>query len=609
MRGIINNIKITTKVTILIILALISIVSITFYALFTINRVKINGTQYDKIATNKDLIADILPPPFFLVESYQTALEVALYVNSVDVNSYLKKLENLEKEYNERFNFWSETLEEGKRKDILVKNAYGSGQTFFKAINEKFKPAIEEKNSVRALLYLKTTVTPPYLQHRFFIEQAVNLSKEEGIRLENRTETLLKLATLLMIIIPAVIAIILFLFGILIRRSISNSMKNILEKMEISSKGDFSIRIGNLTKDEIGIIAKYLNDMISNISKMIGSVKLTSMKLSSIGKNLHSNMSDSVESIDQIASNITHINSQINRQAGGVEEARIAINSIVERLEGLNFQIESQSASVVESSSAIEEMVANISSVNKILEKNTISVDKLKIASEKGRTGMEEVANLIQSISQESEGLISATDVIQNIASQTSLLAMNAAIEAAHAGDAGKGFAVVADEIRKLAEDSDSQGKSISNILSELKTSIDSVAKFALDTQDQFQEIFTLSDLVKNQEGVIKNAMEEQDSGGSEILTAMKEITDVTEIVRNYSTEILDNSHGIINEMENLNSITQDINTRISSIAKDAELITDVANETKNTSMENEKSIDSLIDNVSIFKINEEELE
>lgn len=606
MKGLINNIKITTKVTLLILLALLSLALLTGFALFTIDRVKVNGAQYNRIETNKDVLADISPPSFFLLESYQTALEVSVNIKSADLETYITKLDNLEKQYFEKYDYWLENLHDGKAKNILIKNAYPAAAQFFKEINDKFKPAIRDKNEVRANLYLRTAVTPPYLRHRFSIDQATALLLEEGESLEKGTETLLRLTTSLMIIVPLVIAVILFLLGIIVRRSISGSMKSILGNMEDTANGDFSKRVERLSKDEMGIIASYLNKMVNNISMMIGGVKNTSIKLSDVGNKLNSNMKKTVESIKQIASNIGHMNNQVGSQVSSVEETRYAVTSIVERLEALNIQIESQSASVIESSSAIEQMVANIRSVNSILEKNSVSVDKLKVASEKGRTDMEEVSALINNISQESEGLISATDVIQNIASQTSLLAMNAAIEAAHAGDAGKGFAVVADEIRKLAEDSDSQGKSISNILNELKSSIDGVAQFTVQTQEQFNEIFTMSELVQSQEGVIKNAMEEQNSGGSEVLAAIKEITDVTETVRNYSTEILENSHGIIKEMENLNSITQDINSRIVNISNEAQSITDISNETQDVTTENQDSIEKLMDNVSRFNINDE---
>ncbi|WP_461252397.1 methyl-accepting chemotaxis protein, partial [Treponema sp. R8-4-B8] len=142
-----------------------------------------------------------------------------------------------------------------------------------------------------------------------------------------------------------------------------------------------------------------------------------------------------------------------------------------------------------QASTAIEEMVANISSVTNTLVSNTANVNTLKEASEVGRGGLQEVATDIQEIARESEGLLEINSVMENIASQTNLLSMNAAIEAAHAGEAGKGFAVVADEIRKLAESSSDQSKTIGTVLKKIAESIKQITSSTENVLARFEAI------------------------------------------------------------------------------------------------------------------------
>ena len=207
---------------------------------------------------------------------------------------------------------------------------------------------------------------------------------------------------------------------------------------------------------------------------------------------------------------------------------------------------------VVESSASIEQMVANIQSINKILADNNSSTLELEDASKAGGEGLNEIVNLIAQITRQSEGMVEASNVIQQIASQTNLLSMNAAIEAAHAGTYGKGFAVVADEIRKLAENSGRQAASISKVLSGLKKLIDKTADSSVLAQGKFDQILNLSRVVRDQGMVIKNATEEQSAGGQQVLDALTQINELTTHVNTQSLALLKSSEIILKDISSL---------------------------------------------------------
>ncbi len=247
-------------------------------------------------------------------------------------------------------------------------------------------------------------------------------------------------------------------------------------------------------------------------------------------------------------------------------------------------------------------MVANIRSVTQILGSNAHTVQELTEAADLGREKVEASVEMTKRIAVDSESLLEASSVIQNIANQTNLLAMNAAIEAAHAGEAGKGFAVVADEIRKLAEDSNSQGKTISSSLQNLKNMIIEVSAGAETIRNQFETIFGLTSTVREQESVIKNAMEEQNSGGTQVLEAIRQINDITGEVKGGSEQMRRGSQEILDEMERLASVTREISQSMTEMTQGVSEISGALQEVNQVAVQNKESVSIVVGELGKFK-------
>ena len=213
------------------------------------------------------------------------------------------------------------------------------------------------------------------------------------------------------------------------------------------------------------------------------------------------------------------------------KEARMQQN-IKTMMEQLSGNVTEQAAAVTESSTAIEEMIANIRSVTNTLSKNRVNVKDLQEASGAGHTSLNGIAADIQEIARESESLLGINSLMQNIATQTNLLSMNAAIEAAHAGERGTGFAVVANEVRKLAESSAVQSKTISTVLKKIKGSIDKIRKSTETVLNRFDAIEDGVKTVAAQENSILKAMEEQGQGSKQILQAIGQLNEITNRVK-----------------------------------------------------------------------------
>ena len=357
-------------------------------------------------------------------------------------------------------------------------------------------------------------------------------------------------------------------------------------------------------RSELGIILQGINTFKQSAAEILSQIDSSTKKTSNQSDDLVHNMDLTKDNVASIVESLTSIKQEIENQSAGVEESNSAIEQIMGNIRALNNSIEAQAAGVTQSSAAVEEMVANIASVTQILEKNNQAVNALTTAADKGQQQVKAAVKTAESVLQQSEGILQASSMIQNIASRTNLLAMNAAIESAHAGEAGKGFAVVAEEIRKLAEQSGDQSKAIDENLHSLSEAIGGISTDINLVQSAFENIYELSRKVREQETVIANAMEEQNSGNQQVLEAMRAISDSTSEVKNGSAEMLVGGEQILKEMKNLSEITRLISDNMNQINDFSQQISDAVTVTTASTNSTQENLQGLMRDLSTFKLN-----
>jgi len=363
---------------------------------------------------------------------------------------------------------------------------------------------------------------------------------------------------------------------------VADTLKDISE-----GEGDLTKTVNISSKDEVGDLAKYFNKTLEKIKNLVFLIKKQAGVLSDIGNDLASNMTETAAAINEITSNVQSVKGRVINQSASVTETNATMEQVIANINKLNDHI--------------AKMAANVSSVTSTLINNAANVKTLQEASEVGKTGLQEVVTDIQEIARESEGLLEINSVMQNIASQTNLLSMNAAIEAAHAGEAGKGFAVVADEIRKLAESSGEQSKTIGNVLKKIKESIDKITKSTETVSTRFESIDSGVRTVADMEGNILNAMEEQGEGSNHAGNAS--LTEITKMVKTGSEEMLEGSQEVIRESRNLERVTQEITGGMNEMATGADQVNVAVHNVNDMAAKNREAIDSLIKEVSRFKV------
>ncbi len=368
-------------------------------------------------------------------------------------------------------------------------------------------------------------------------------------------------------------------------------------------EGDLTVRLPVHGNDEVTDLSEYFNETIEKIGSSIKTVGKNTIDMTNIGNELASNMTETASAVHQISANIDGVKQQALTQAASVTETAATVEEIIRTIRQLNNSIENQAASVAESSSAIEQMVGNIASITQTLGKTDDVIKTLANATADGKETVTGANSITQKIAEESGGLLEASSVIQHIASQTNLLAMNAAIEAAHAGEAGKGFAVVADEIRKLAEESSTQGKTITSTLKVLSGEIEALSSSSKTAEEKFNTIFALSEHVKTMSQNLMNAMSEQENGSKEVLTAIRDINMVTNQVNDGSAEMLRGGENVAQEMQKLDELTRVITDSMNEMASGAVQISNAVQEVHTISQKNKESIENLSKEVGKFKV------
>ena len=407
----------------------------------------------------------------------------------------------------------------------------------------------------------------------------------------------------IMILIGLLMFVIYFTLAIIAARALKRYFARLESMFEKIAAGDLTDRVAVKRNNEIGRLMMNLNMAIEHTHTMLTVLKEEADKMTAIGSDLSSNMEETAAAVKQISSNATTVKEKALMQAAGVTETAAAGEQIQGKLNLLVEGITRQSESITQSSALITRTAENMLRINKILSQNDELIKTVYGQMKAGTDGARAANEFVKKIAERSEALLEASQVIQNIASQTNLLAMNAAIEAAHAGESGKGFAVVADEIRKLAEESNMQGKQIGAVIKESTEIIAQVSEAGIQAEKTFTDVYGLISNISEKEDSIVDLMREQEENGTQVLSAIETINKVTKDVSTASIEMLEGGEQIAEEMQKLAEITRETTDSMTEIASGAEQITDAVEEVVSITEQNKTSIHHLAQEVGKFRI------
>jgi methyl-accepting chemotaxis protein len=401
-------------------------------------------------------------------------------------------------------------------------------------------------------------------------------------------------------VIAAGIALLWFIAG-----SVAKPIRTVSKTLSVIAEGeaDLTKRINMKRNDEIGLLSDSYDNFVGKLAVIVDTVKKASAGLEVSIKNLSTSAVNSSASLNQISTNLKSMKTQIENQGDCVTNSEEAVQGILTLIGSLENTIEAQNQAIANSSSAIEEMMGNINSVSSTMERLHGNFSKLKDVTEVGKNKLQSFAEKVMMISEQSANLMETNNTIASISSQTNLLAMNAAIEAAHAGVSGSGFSVVADEIRKLAEQSAKQSHETSTKLKDIKRIIEELVQASGETESSFSSILEGITDVDTLETEVNQAMAEQNTGSQHILTAINGLKSVSTQVTEKSVEMSNKAERVQETMKELLNISEEIQNSAGEISTGAENINQEINIVAEKSRESITHIDSLVKETVRFKV------
>jgi methyl-accepting chemotaxis protein len=509
-----DNMKLWQRFVVLVVCVVLGFVVYGLWSFKTLAELKVNGPIYHNIIQGKDLVADVLPPPEYIIESYLVSLQLAASGQNESAQ-LVDRLKVLKTDYDTRHTYWEKEGLSSDLSDALLKQAHTPAEAFYAVAFSEFLPALQRGDS-EAKNNAMTKMRTHYESHRKAIDKVVQLANQRVGDDEATAKRHIASGMTLMLVVLTFAIVLTVLLTILISRSVTRPLLLMQARMiEIKNSHDFTHRIGLGSTDEVGETAAAFDELINSLHATLSRLQQNAVEVSISAQSL-------AVSSRQVALSSGEQSSAASAMAATVEQLTTSIAHVADR---------AKDARDISADSG-----GRSSQGGKIISDAATAMIALAQA-------VKQASNSIGALGEKSGQISSVIKVIREVAEQTNLLALNAAIEAARAGEQGRGFAVVADEVRKLAERTSNATEEIARVIETMQSgtneaisvmnsavaSADGAAVLAHEAGDAIDQIKGGVSSVEEAVTEISSSLEEQSRASNDIASHVEKVAQMVE--------------------------------------------------------------------------------
>jgi methyl-accepting chemotaxis protein len=508
--SILQNLRVGHKLALLVGVPILGLGIFAAMTFDTVARVRVKGPVYDQIVQGKDLIADVLPPPAYIVEAHMVALEMASAEDRAELEALAQRSRQLKKDYDTRIAHWTKELPEGAMKAALLEESRRPAEAFFALLEDAYVPYLLAEDRDEAEQLLRSDMRAQFDAHRAAIDRVVSMANERAAEDEQIAVATLASRNTVLWSVAGTVGVSALALGWLIGRGITRPLHAMASTVDDMAAGKASLatRMDESRRDELGVLASGINRFTSKLQQVISSARESSAKVGASCGELQESAASMADTMEQQSARVREIASAMTQMSASASE-------VAQQASDARNAAEQSSQVATKGGQTVETTITGMRAIEQAVQKG---------------------AGCVHTLGSRSEAIGQLIQIINDIADQTNLLALNAAIEAARAGEHGRGFAVVADEVRKLADRTQKATSEISQSVRQIqeetgqavkamdvgRTQVNEGVRLAGGAGDDLRRILQSTSEVTRMVGSIATAAAEQSSTTEEVSRSLE---------------------------------------------------------------------------------------